>query len=274
MEFIIENEGGLRLGIFGAVMALMMGLEAMFARKKRTQGRGHRWLTNLLIIVVDSLTVRLIFPIVAAGAALWAQAKGFGLLNVTNFPLWLDITISVIILDMMIYWQHVASHKIPMLWALHQMHHVDRDIDATTGIRFHPIEIIASMLYKMLCIIILGAPMAAVIIFEITLNASAVFNHANMRLPLKLDAVIRKFLVTPDMHRVHHSVIPAETNSNYGFALSIWDRLFGSYIDQPREGHDSMIIGLPHHQHDGPSSLIWSLILPFGRGLKRARQWL
>jgi sterol desaturase/sphingolipid hydroxylase (fatty acid hydroxylase superfamily) len=178
----------------------------------------------------------------------------------------------IIILDMLIYWQHVAFHHIPALWALHKVHHADRDIDVTTGARFHPAEIVVSMVYKMALVVILGAPVIAVIIFELVLNGCAMFNHSNLKLPARLDRILRRVIVTPDMHRVHHSARVSETNSNYGFSLSIWDRLFGSYIAQPEQGHEGMTIGLEEYQTPGPASLLWSLCLPL-RPIKRLERW-
>lgn len=272
-DFILTHEASLRLGVFAAILLIMMAAEALFPRKKRAMGRGHRWTSNLLLIVIDGLFVRLLFPMVAVGVAVVASQKGWGLFNLTDLPIWLEITLAIIILDMLIYWQHVASHHIPFLWALHKVHHADRDIDVTTGSRFHPIEIGLSMLYKMALVALLGAPALAVIIFEIILNGCAMFNHSNVKLPLGFDRLFRRFLVTPDMHRVHHSTIMAETNSNYGFSLSIWDRLFGSYTAQPSEGHDGMVIGLEDYQSSGPASLSWSLLLPI-KAVKRIEKWL
>jgi len=272
-DFILQNETALRLIAFLSILFLMMALEALFPRKQRAIGRGRRWFTNLGMVFVDGIFVKLVFPIIAVGAAAFAVNKGWGLFNLLDWPVWLEIILAIIILDMLIYWQHVASHHIPILWAFHKVHHVDRDIDVTTGSRFHPIEIGASLLYKMALVILLGVPVLAVILFEIILNVCAMFNHSNVRLPLKLDRVLRRFIVTPDMHRVHHSIIMGETNSNYGFNLSIWDRLFGSYTAQPREGHDDMTIGLEEHQTPAPASLIWSLILPF-KNIKKIGTWL
>lgn len=263
--FVTENETYLRLFVFAAVLVAMALAEALVPRKNRTQARSRRWATNLGIVVIDSVVVRLVFPLVAVGTAAWAATKEIGLFHVVDLPVWLEIMAAVIILDMLIYWQHVATHLFPPLWALHKVHHVDRDIDVTTGVRFHPLEIVLSMLFKMVCVLLLGPSVVAVIIFEILLNACAMFNHANFRIPSGADKVLRMFIVTPDMHRVHHSVDPAETNSNYGFCLSIWDRLFGSYIPQPAKGHGDMVIGLPQHQTDEPSALGWSLWLPFRR---------
>ncbi len=272
-EFVLAHETSLRLSVFIGILCVMMAVEAIFPRKKRTLSRTHRWTSNLLLIAIDSLFVKLVFPIVAVGVAAMAAQKSWGILNVVNLPNWIEVTCAIIILDMMIYWQHVAFHHVPALWALHKVHHVDRDIDVTTGSRFHPIEIGLSLIYKMVIVIALGAPVIAVIIFEIILNGCAMFNHSNVRLPLGFDRVLRRFIVTPDMHRVHHSIIVRETNSNYGFNLSLWDRIFGSYTAQPSDGHDNMVIGLKEYQHTGPASLSWSLLLPF-KSIKKLEKWL
>ncbi len=272
-DYILQNEESLRLGFFLVILSTMMAVEFLLPRKARVLGRGHRWLSNLLFVIIDALFVRLIFPIVAVGVAALSAQKGWGIFNLTDWPVWLEITLAVIILDMMIYWQHVAFHYIPFFWAFHKVHHADRDIDVTTGFRFHPIEIGLSLAYKMAIVILLGAPVVAVIIFEILLNGCAMFNHSNVKLPLGVDRIMRRFIVTPDMHRVHHSTIMSETNSNYGFSISLWDRIFKSYTPQPEKGHDSMVIGLDEHQTSGPASLIWSLILPF-KSVKKLERWL
>ncbi len=263
MEFEYFSETTIRLAVFASVFAIMAVVEALWPRKKRTQPRTTRWFTNIGVVVVDSIVVRLVFPIVAVGVAIYASENGWGLLNLIAMPFWLKVVISAVLMDMAIYWQHVASHKIPMLWRVHRMHHVDRDIDASTGTRFHPIEIVLSMLYKMAIIMVLGPAAFGVFLFEVLLNGSAMFNHANVRLPLWLDRVIRVLFVTPDMHRVHHSVHRDETDSNYGFNLAIWDKIFGTYIDQPRDGHDDMVIGMKGYQDDKPSNIIWALLFPF-----------
>lgn len=273
-DFILTHEGSVRLGAFASILILMMCAEAIFPRKERVLGRRRRWTSNLLLIVIDSLFVRLLFPIVAVGVAAIAAQNNWGLFNLLDFPVWLEIILTIIILDMLIYWQHVAFHHVPFLWAMHKVHHADRDIDVTTGLRFHPIEIGISLAYKLALVLLLGVPVIAVVIFEIILNGCAMFNHSNVRLSLKLDRVLRRFIVTPDMHRVHHSTIMSETNSNYGFNLSLWDRIFGSYTAQPSQGHDGMVIGLDEYQHSGPASLTWSLLLPLGKGLKTVRNWL
>jgi len=251
------------LGAFAGVFVVMGILEALFPRKYRTQPRFLRWANNLTIVVLYSVLVRILFPVTAITVAVFTMSKDWGLLNLFDLPVWLHIALSIIVLDFAIYWQHVASHKIPIIWAFHKMHHADRDIDVSTGSRFHPVEIALSMIYKMLVILVLGPLAVSVFVFEIIVSASAMFNHANVKLPLWLDKLLRILVVTPDMHRVHHSTIRRETDSDYGFFLAIWDRIFGSYIDQPQEGHDDMTIGLPQYQTDKPSHLLWCLILPF-----------
>ena len=262
MDFLTQHEGTLRLGIFAGLLALFIALETLLPKKKRAMPRARRWLTNIAIVGIDTALVRVLFPIVAVGIAIWASAKGWGLFNIFDAPLWVSIPISIIALDFLIYVQHRIFHRVPLFWAMHKVHHTDRDLDVTSALRFHPAEIIVSMIYKFACVILLGAPAAAVIIFEILLNSCAMFNHANLRLPARLDKALRLVLVTPDMHRVHHSVIERETNSNYGFCLPWWDRMFGTYNDQPKGGHEGMIVGLSEHQDDKPSELIYSLALP------------
>lgn len=256
------TEGTLRLSIFLGVLILMGTLEAMFPAHERLQKRSSRWVTNIGLVIIDTLAIRLLFPIIAVGAALWAQTQGWGVLNLVVLPNWISVILAVIILDMMIYWQHVAFHKIPWLWRLHKVHHADRDLDATSGLRFHPVEIVISMVYKMIVVVALGAPVLAVIIFEIILNACALFNHANVRIPLLIERPLRKIMVTPALHRIHHSVIERETNTNFGFSVIWWDKIFRSYTDTPS---GQLTLGLNEYQTDAPSNLIWSLIAPFKR---------
>ena len=261
----MENEAFIRGAVFFGLFALFAGVEAILPRKARTQPRSTRWFTNLALIFVDRGAVwlmTLVLPFLAVGAAWDAGILGFGLLNMVALPFWLEVILAIVILDFAIWFQHMVFHKVPVLWRLHRVHHSDRDIDVTTALRFHPIEIVASMAIKIGVVYLIGAPALGVILFEILLNGSAMFNHANMRLPQKVDRVLRTILVTPDMHRVHHSVLRHETDSNYGFALSIWDRMFGTYVAQPEDGHDGMVIGL-EWQDDSPSKLSWSLLLPF-----------
>ena len=216
-----------------------------------------------LVRVLALLAQALAVPLVAIAAADFAEARGWGLLNAIVLPAWLEWALAVVILDFAIWLQHLASHKVPLLWRLHQVHHADVDIDVTTALRFHPIEIGLSMLYKTVWVLVLGATAFAVLAFEIILNACAMFNHANVRLPGPLDRVLRTVLVTPDMHRVHHSTLRREHDSNYGFNLSIWDRVFRTYTAQPAAGHQGMTIGLPAFQNDKPTGAAWSLSLPF-----------
>ncbi|WP_299849052.1 sterol desaturase family protein [uncultured Roseovarius sp.] len=261
----MENEALIRLGIFIGLFATLALTEAALPRRTRRQPRSTRWLTNWAIVILDTLTLRLLalaLPLLAVGAALDAQAQGWGLMNALDLPLWLAIILTVLIFDLAIWAQHLITHKIPLLWRFHRVHHADRDIDVTTAIRFHPVEIALSMLLKIGLVYLLGPPAIGIIAFEIILNGTAMFNHANIKLPPTLDAAIRQVLVTPDMHRVHHSVHRYEHDSNYGFALSIWDRMFGTYIAQPEKGHKDMEIGL-EWQDDRPSKLGWSLWLPF-----------
>ena len=259
------DQGSIRLLVFASVLIIMASAEALWPRKKRVMNRPSRWFNNLSLSVINSIVIKVLGPITAIAAADYALDNGYGLISMSPvaLPLWLEILIGFLILDMLIYFQHVISHKIPMIWRFHKVHHADRDIDVTTGIRFHPIEILFSMLYKCGFILLLGPLPIAVFLFEVVLNGSAMFNHANVRLPLWLDKILRFVIVTPDMHRVHHSTIRKETNSNYGFFLSIWDWIFKTYIDQPKLGHDDMIIGLDEFQTKSPASLAWSLKVPF-----------
>lgn len=261
------SETALRLSAFAGIFAAMAVLELLIPRRKPGQPRARRWFTNLAIVGIDSLLVRLmalfVIPLAAVSTALWAEARGWGLLNAAAWPSWLEFALAILLLDLALYAQHVASHKAPLLWRLHRVHHADRDFDVTTGIRFHPIEIGLSMLWKMLVVLALGAPAAAVVLFEVILNGCSMFNHSNIALPGWLDRFLRAFIVTPDMHRVHHSVHRDEHDRNFGFNLSIWDRLFRTYTAQPREGHPGMRLGLKAWQNAGPTQLGWSLALPF-----------
>jgi len=263
MQFLIDHESTIRLSVFLGVFLFMAAAEALVPKKKRTMPRLMRWLSNIGLVVIDGIALRLVMPILAVATAAWATSNNVGLFNLLALPQWIEWLMAVVVLDALIYAQHVASHKIPLLWRFHKVHHADRDIDVTTGARFHPVEIIFSMLYKLLCVVLLGPAMVAVILFEVILNASAMFNHANLSLPKNIDALMRKLIVTPDFHRVHHSIIHKETDSNYGFFLSVWDRLFRTYIPQPQQGHAGMTIGLAELQSAKPNSIWWCLIAPF-----------
>jgi len=243
-DFILNNEPVMRLSFFIGIFAVMAVWEVLAPRRKLQYGRLRRWPSNLGIVVLNTLLLRLLFPAAAVGVALLADRGGWGLFHYYDLPFWVAAPAAIILLDLVIYLQHVLFHAAPLLWRLHRMHHTDLDYDLTTGARFHPVEIILSMLIKLAFVAALGAPPAAVVIFEILLNATAMFNHSNIRLPRPADRLLRWIVVTPDMHRVHHSVIIDETNSNFGFNLPWWDRLFGTYRDQPRAGHEGMTIGL------------------------------
>lgn len=243
-EHILANEPIIRLAAFLGVLAAMVLWELAAPRRRRDIPRVIRWSNNLALVVLDTLVLRFTFPILAVGLALIATDKGWGLFNILELPLWVAVIASILILDLAIYLQHVLFHAVPGLWRLHRMHHADQDFDATTGLRFHPVEIILSMAIKLAVVGALGAPAIAVLLFEVILNATALFNHSNIRLPLGVDRWLRLFLVTPDMHRVHHSVDPRETNANYGFSVPWWDRLLGTYVAQPAKGHEGMQIGI------------------------------
>ncbi len=263
----MENEALIRFGVFLGLFTLFAALETWAPRRDRRQTRKARWATNWGIIVLDTFTLRALavfMPLLAVGAAYDAAANGWGLFNLVALPSWVEILVAILVLDLAIWAQHLITHKVPILWRLHRVHHADVDIDVTTAIRFHPVEIALSMVLKIGLVYVMGPAGVAVILFEILLNGTAMFNHANIKLPIWVDQLVRNILVTPDMHRVHHSVHRDEHDSNYGFALSIWDRMFGTYIAQPAAGHDAMEIGL-EWQDDRPSKLGWSLALPFFR---------
>jgi sterol desaturase/sphingolipid hydroxylase (fatty acid hydroxylase superfamily) len=244
MAGLLAGEWWIRLGIGAAVFAAMAGWEAVAPRRSQAIGRWVRWPSNLGILVVDAIILRLLFPAAALGAALGGEERGWGLLNSLPLPPWIAVIVAVIVLDLAIYLQHVLFHAVPALWRLHRMHHADLEFDVTTGVRFHPVEIVLSMMIKLGVVLALGAPALAVLIFEVLLNATSMFNHGNVLLPQPIDRFLRNIVVTPEMHRVHHSIAPAETNSNFGFNLPWWDRLFGTYRAQPAAGHVRMTIGI------------------------------
>jgi len=263
-NFILEHEAGIRLTFFIGVFLIMAIWEIKAPRRALTVSKTLRWVNNLGIVVFNTLIIRWLFPAAAVGVALFTQQQGWGLLNYYQVPDIIAVFLAVIAMDFIIYLQHVMVHAVPALWRLHRVHHADQDYDVTTGARFHPLEIILSMLIKFATIVVLGAPVIAVIIFEVILNALAMFNHANVGIPSTLDKVLRWFIVTPDMHRVHHSVEDDETNSNFGFNLTWWDRLFGTYREQPRGGQVGMRIGI-HHFRDikQTNEIMGMLLLPF-----------
>lgn len=241
---LLELEPAIRLGVFFGAFSLMAVWEVLAPRRAQALLRRSRWPGNISMVFLNTLLLRVIMPVAAIDLALNAENAHWGLFNLLQLPSWLAIVLAVIALDLAIYLQHVMFHAVPLLWRLHRMHHADQGFDVTTGSRFHSLEIILSMLIKLLLIAALGPPAVAVLIFEVLLNALAMFNHANIALPLALDRWLRYGIVTPDMHRVHHSIYPDETNSNFGFNLSLWDRCLGTYRAQPRDGHQGMTIGI------------------------------
>jgi sterol desaturase/sphingolipid hydroxylase (fatty acid hydroxylase superfamily) len=261
------SEPAMRLISFAVIFLALALFEILAPRLERDEFFGalksKRWLTNISILVISSLALRVIFPLAAVGAAVWASDKGYGILPRLGTPQWLAGVIAFILLDFAVWLEHVASHRVPLFWRIHRMHHADTGFDVTTALRFHPIEIVLSMFWKALVIAALGAPPLAVLLFEIVLNGSSMFSHANIALPQKWDRALRKVIVTPDMHRVHHSAERRETDSNYGFNFAVWDRVFHTYRSQPEKGHARMEIGLPQWQDDKPAGLVWSLKVPF-----------
>ena len=268
------SETVFRFSMFAGILITMAALEVYLPKRALTEPKATRWITNLSIVGLDSLAVRIMarlpeffgavaVPLVAVGAALAAEEAGFGLFHWIALPQAVAFVATLLILDVAIWFQHYLSHHIPLLWRLHQVHHADVDMDVTTAVRFHPVEILLSMLYKVVIVALLGAPAVAVVVFEVILNGCAMFNHANVNLPGWLDRILRVFIVTPDMHRVHHSTERKEHDTNFGFSLSLWDRLFGTYTDQPEGGHQGMRIGLSAYRSGESSHLLWSLALPF-----------
>ena len=277
-ELVVNNETSIRMGFFFGVLVFMAVWELIAPRRVLTVSKALRWANNLGLVFFNSLLLRLVFPAAAVGVAAFAAEQGWGLFNYYELPFWLAVVASVVVMDFIIWLQHVMVHAIPLLWRLHRIHHADLDYDLTTGARFHPIEIFLSMGIKFVTIFLLGPPVVAVVIFEVLLNATAMFNHGNVRLPQGVDRVLRWFLVTPDMHRVHHSVEDDEANSNFGFSLPWWDRLFGTYRDQPRGGHESMTIGIRKYRETRDVSwLPGMLLLPFRGKISdyaiNRRQW-
>ncbi len=266
MDNAYFSEGAIRLAAFGGIFLTMALWESFAPRRELRYGRGWRWITNWGVLLCGSLVVRLAFPMAAVGVALVAEKEGWGLLTMLNAPYWLAAVVGFLILDFAVWLEHYVSHKWPLLWRIHKVHHADPDLDVTTALRFHPLEILLSMVWKSAIVVALGVPVVAVLFFEIVLNGAAMFNHANANLPRGLDRALRLMVVTPDMHRVHHSVYRHEADTNFGFNLSVWDRIFRTYKDRPQDGHQQMRIGLPGHQSRAPLGLIWSILFPFRRG--------
>ena len=262
-EFVLANEPLIRFAAFSGVLAAMALWELIAPRRRQQIGRGMRWPANLGIVAIDTVIVRLVFPAAAVGVAVLAEEAGWGLFHAASAPAWLAVIASLVLLDLAIYLQHVLFHAVPVLWRLHRMHHADLEFDVTTGVRFHPVEILISMVIKLGVIAALGTPALAVLVFEVLLNATSMFNHGNVRLGAGTDRILRMLVVTPEMHRVHHSVVARETNSNFGFNFPWWDRLFGTYRAQPEAGHDAMVIGIAQFREPGELRLDRLLSQPF-----------
>ena len=262
-DALFSYEPLVRLAAFAGVFAVMAVWEVLTPRRPQAIARNWRWPNNLGVVAVDVVLVRILSPVTAVGLALVAEAHGFGLFHVIGLPTWASIIVSVILLDLAIYLQHVLFHAVPALWRLHRMHHADLELDVTTGLRFHPVEILLSLAIKVAVVAAFGTPAVAVLIFEVLLNATSMFNHSNVRVPQEIDRVLRWFVVTPDMHRVHHSILRRETNSNFGFNLPWWDRLLGTYRAQPAAGHDAMTIGIEQFRDSRELGLDRMLLQPF-----------
>jgi sterol desaturase/sphingolipid hydroxylase (fatty acid hydroxylase superfamily) len=266
-EFIVLHEAAIRMAFFVGIFGIVALLELAVPRRPLTTSKAGRWFANIGIVIINTVVLRVLVPAGALGISVWIGRQGWGVFNYMNWPIWIEVILSVILLDFVIYLQHLMFHAVPLLWRLHMMHHADLDYDLTTGTRFHPIEIIISMGIKASAISLLGASPVAVIIFEVLLNGTAMFNHGNLYIPLGIDRILRLMVVTPDMHRVHHSVFPSETNSNFGFNLPWWDRLMGTYRAQPTKGHDGMTIGLNQFRDPARLTLPRIIALPFiGKG--------
>ena len=257
----MDHEITIRVSFFFGIFLLLSLGELGKPRRALVTAKKGRWFNNLIIMVMNTLLVRFLFPLVPVTMALLARERGWGLLNQVELPYLLHVAGAVLVLDFVVYLQHVLFHAVPTLWRFHIMHHVDLDLDVTSGMRFHPVEIALSMGIKLVAIGLLGPPGLAVLIFEIVLNGTSMFNHSNIFIPLSLDRFLRLFIVTPDMHRVHHSVILKETDSNYGFALPWWDWLFGTYRAQPAKGHQGMTIGNSRFLDEKRQKLWWLLLL-------------
>ncbi|MDT8427863.1 MAG: sterol desaturase family protein [Pseudomonadales bacterium] len=262
-ERILTLEPLIRFGVLLGMLTLMAIWEMLAPRRALTLSKAWRWLNNGSMIITGTLLTRLVFPAGLVGLALFVESRGWGLLQVLEMPAWVAVLIAVVVLDFTIWVQHVLFHAVPALWRLHRMHHADLDFDLSTGLRFHPLELLLSYGVKATVVVAIGAPVLAVLIFEIILNSLALFNHSNVRLPLAIDRVLRRLIVTPDFHRVHHSWHADETNSNFGFNLSLWDRFLGTYRPQPRDGHTSMTIGLKEFRDPAWERFDRMLIQPF-----------
>ena len=262
-EVFFEYESYIRLGSFLGIFALLTIWEISSPKRELLQLRRFRWFSNIGLVVLSSVLIRFILPTAAVGVALHVEQEQLGFLNLYELPFIVQFIFAFILMDLAIYFQHVMFHALPLFWRFHRVHHSDLDCDITTGLRFHPFEMIISIVFKFLIIASIGAPVLAVVFFEIILNAASMFTHSNIKIPSAIEKMVRWFIVTPDMHRIHHSIKENETNSNFGFFISIWDRLLGTYIQEPEQGHDNMQIGLQRFREPKWQNLRWLIYLPF-----------
>tara|TARA_B100000686_G_scaffold149590_1_gene156840 strand:- start:1605 stop:2402 length:798 start_codon:yes stop_codon:yes gene_type:complete len=262
MDFIVNNENNIRLLCFIGFLIFFYVFEFFFPIFKRNKGSYKRWFVNLSLVLIDTILLRLIFPILAVGFSVICMEYNIGLFNILNLPIFIELIISFVLLDFGIWLQHLLFHKIKFLWRFHKVHHSDEEVDFSTGIRFHPGEILISMLYKIFLVVLIGPAVGLLIIFEVVLNASSIFNHSNIIIPKYFDIILRKIIVTPNMHRIHHSIMEKETNSNFGFNFSIWDKIFGTYIQSPNS-NVKFITGLLEFNKVTEKSLLFLLISPF-----------
>ncbi|MGH8495125.1 MAG: sterol desaturase family protein [Gammaproteobacteria bacterium] len=268
-ELLMQHEPAVRFTAFATILVSLALAEHFWPRRRHSLPRGRRWTANAGIVLIDTAALRVLLPLLAAGMAIEAERRGWGLFNALALPVWIEFVLAVLLLDLAIYFQHWLFHVTGPLWRLHRMHHSDLDFDVSTALRFHPIEILISMGIKIAAVAALGASAPAVITFEILLNGVTLFNHANLRLPGGADRLLRLIVVTPDMHRVHHSVHRLETDSNFGFSFPWWDRLFRTYRAQPADGHERMVIGLQSFRDPQRQGLLGLLWQPFTRGPER-----
>jgi sterol desaturase/sphingolipid hydroxylase (fatty acid hydroxylase superfamily) len=270
IDFAALPEPVIRLSAFITIFVVMAVFELLSPRLERPEMqaalKSRRWVTNVGLVVVSSVVLRVIFPAAAVGTAIWAATRGYGFFNIVAIPAWIAGIVAFVVLDFAVWLEHLVSHKVPLLWRIHRVHHSDTGFDLTTALRFHPLEIVLSMFWKAALMVALGAPAVAVLVFEIVLNGAAMFNHANVNIPPRIDALLRAAIVTPDMHRVHHSTDRRETDSNYGFNFSLWDRLFSTYTPSPRLGQTGIAIGLSEFRTSATARLLWTLAFPFRRG--------
>ncbi len=262
-DYLDDSVSSLRLAVFLSVFLLLALFELLFPRRKLAESKVQRWSANIAISVVNTILVRVTLPLAGVGMALLAQEKNWGLINLLDVPAWLAIPVFLLLFDLAIYWQHRLFHKVPLLWRLHRMHHTDLDYDVTTGNRFHPASILLSAVIKIGLVVVLGPSPVTILVAEIVLNITSMFNHSNIDIPAKIDRFLRFFIVTPDMHRIHHSVNGAEHNRNFGFNFPWWDRLFDTYLDQPAMQQQTMDIGIDGFRTDRSINPISLLLQPF-----------